>query len=223
LISVPTLLLVGLPLPVAVGTNKIAACFSLSTSAFSYLRADRVNRKLSLWLFPLSFAGSALGAVAVRWVPADRVKPLVVVLMAVVVVLILMKKEWGHTSAYRGLNWRSALMIGGVALSVGFYDGFLGIGTGIFFLFSFVLLGFDFLSASGNTKVLNLASNLSAILMFWYLGCIRFDYGIPMGLAMVAGAFAGARMAIAKGSGYVRFLFISMAMILIGKQVWDLL
>jgi uncharacterized membrane protein YfcA len=86
-----------------------------------------------------------------------------------------------------------------------------------------VLLGFDFLTAAGNAKVLNLASNIGALLAFFHLGVIHYSYGIPMGLAMVAGAYVGSKVAIAKGASYVKALFVSVALVLIGKQLWDML
>ncbi|WMZ61763.1 TSUP family transporter [Staphylococcus pseudintermedius] len=99
--------------------------------------------------------------------------------------------------------------------------GFLGGGTGSFLLFVFLLLGFDFLSAAGNAKVLNFASNLGALLLFIYLGRVDYVYGLSMGVSMIAGSYVGAIFALKKGVSYVRILFVIVTVVLILKNVWD--
>jgi uncharacterized membrane protein YfcA len=90
-------------------------------------------------------------------------------------------------------------------------------------LFSFLFIGFDFVVAAGNARAINFASNIAAVISFGLIGSINFYYSIPMGLAMIVGAFTGSRLAITKGAAYVRPLFISVSTLLIGKQLWDLL
>jgi len=109
-----------------------------------------------------------------------------------------------------------------VAFTFGFYDGFFGPGTGSFMLFAFLLVGFDFLGAAANARALNFASNLAAVVLFAYFGLVDFTYAIPMGISMIVGAWCGARLAIKKGSSYVRPLFIAVTTVLIGKQLFDL-
>ncbi|MNC61908.1 hypothetical protein D3C75_1118790 [compost metagenome] len=109
------------------------------------------------------------------------------------------------------------------AVALGFYDGFFGPGTGSFLIFMFLLLGFDFVGASANSKALNLASNLGSLATFFILGVVNVPYGLPMGIAMIAGALTGSRMAIKNGSTYVKPLFLGVTTLLIGKQIWDLL
>jgi len=104
---------------------------------------------------------------------------------------------------------------------VGFYDGFLGPGTGSFLLFAFLMVGFDFLQSAGNAKFLNFGSNIAALLMFIYLGQINYAYGLPMGLAQIAGAIVGSKFAIKRGSGYVRKLFIVVTILLLLKNTYD--
>ncbi len=104
---------------------------------------------------------------------------------------------------------------------IGFYDGFLGPGTGSFLLFAFLIVGFDFLKSAGNAKFLNFGSNIAALLMFMYLGHIHYAYGLSMGLAQIAGAIVGSKFAIKRGSGYVRKLFIVVTILLLLKNTYD--
>jgi uncharacterized membrane protein YfcA len=104
-----------------------------------------------------------------------------------------------------------------------FMTDFSGPGAGSFLIFAFLMLGFDFVVAAGNAKALNLASNLGAVSTFLLFGSVNYVYGISMGIAMIFGAIVGSRFAIAKGTTYIKPLFISMTTLLIGKQMWDIL
>lgn len=223
LISLPAMMLTGLPPSVVLGTNKIASTMGSLTSTLSFLRSGKIDCYLAAWLFPLSFIGSVLGAYTVRHIPSEFLKPLVVVLLVVVAIYTVFKKDWGSESTYLGLTTKTKYVIGITTFGIGFYDGFFGPGAGSFFIFSFLLLGFDFVVAAGNAKVMNFASNIGAVITFIYLDSVNFQYGLIMGGAMIAGAIAGSRLAIKSGVTYVRPLFIGVTGLLIGKQFWDLI
>ncbi|RAL20648.1 TSUP family transporter [Thermoflavimicrobium daqui] len=223
LISIPVLLATGLPPAVALGTNKLASTLASLTSTISFMKSGKISVKLVLYLIPLSFIGSISGAYIVKQIPSEFLKPMIVVLLIIVTIFTLFKKNWGQSSTYQGLSWKSGIFIALAALLIGFYDGFLGGGTGSFLLFSFLLIGFDFVQAAGNSKVLNFTSNIAALGMFIYLGQVNYIYGITMGISMIIGAWIGSNMAIKKGSSYVKILFVTMTVILISKQVWDLI
>lgn len=223
LISLPALMFTGLPPSVVLGTNKVASTLCSLTSTASFLRSGKVDRKLAVWLFPLSFLGSVCGAYTVRHIPPEFLKPLVVILLIVVAVYTVFKKSWGAESTYEGLTRKTAILIGMAAFTLGFYDGFFGPGTGSFFIFAFLMLGFDFVVAAGNAKVMNFASNIGAVITFFMLNSVNLQYGLIMGVAMIAGAIAGSRLAIKSGTAYVRPLFIGVTSLLIGKQLWDLM
>lgn len=223
LVSVPALMLTGLPLPVVLGTNKLAACMSVTVSSWSFFRSGNIRGRLVAVLFPLSFVGSVLGAMAVKHVPTWFLRPLVIVLLAAVLAYTLLKKEWGSISTYKGLSRNAAMASVATAFGIGLYDGFFGPGTGSFLIFAFLMMGFDFVTAAGNAKVLNLASNLAAVVAFALMHSIDYRYGLVMGGGMIAGALVGSRLAITKGVAYVRPLFIGVTVVMIGKLVWDLL
>lgn len=223
LISLPALLFAGVPPGMALGTNKLAGTMGSLTSTISFMASGKINYRLVRWLFPLALAGSALGAYTVTRIPSEFLKPLVVVMLVLVGLYTAFKKSWGSVSTYRGLSRYAAWASGLVAAGIGYYDGFFGPGTGSFLIFAFLLLGFDFVVAAGNAKVLNFASNIGSLLLFMLLGKVNYLYGLPMGLAMIAGALTGSQLAIRKGTTYVKPLFLVVTALLIGKQVWDLL
>jgi hypothetical protein len=223
LISLPSLLLTGLPPALALGTNKLAGVICSFTSSVSFLRSGKVDRALVRVLFPVSFVGSVLGVLTVRHLPPDFLRPLVVLLLAAVAVYTFLRKDWGGRATYAGPDpriWALGLLF---AFGLGYYDGFFGPGAGSFLLFAFLTLGFDFVLAAGNARVLNFASNIAAILTFALLGTVEWAHGLVMGVGMVAGALLGSRVALTRGAAFVRPLFLAVTVLLVGRQLWTLL
>ncbi|WNQ10869.1 TSUP family transporter [Paenibacillus aurantius] len=223
LISVPVLLMTGLPPHIALGTNKLGGTLSSLTSTLSFLKSGKIDLKLVRGLLPFTLVGAVAGTAALQKVPSDFLKPLVVVMLLAVTVYTLTRKSWGDVSTYRKLTAKSGFYMALAALGMGFYDGFFGPGTGSFLIFIFLMLGFDFVTGAGNAKVLNFGSNIASLSTFLFFGAVDFRYGIPMGLAMIAGSYVGSQVAIRKGAAYIRPLFIGMSVLLIGKQIWDLM
>lgn len=223
LISMPALMMTGLPPGVVLGTNKLASICCSSTSSISFLRSGKMDLGLVKYLFPLSLIGSILGAYTVSLISPSFLKPLVVVMLVMVAIYTMLKKDWGDVSTYQGINKRAGILGGCAALLLGFYDGFFGPGAGSFLIFAFLMLGFDFVTAAGNAKALNMASNLGAVATFLLAGSVNYLYGLSMGVAMIIGAIVGSKFAIAKGTSYVKPLFIAITSLLIGKQLWDIL
>lgn len=223
MISLPALLLTGLPPSIALGSNKMASVMGSLTSTLSFMRSGKINLHLVKYLFPLSFIGSVLGVYVVQKMPPEFLKPLVIVLLVAVTIYSIFKKDWGSESTYKGMTGKVALLSGITAFTLGFYDGFFGPGAGSFLIFAFLMIGFDFVTAAGNARTLNFASNIAAVIAFGIAGSINFYYSIPMGLAMILGALVGSRLAITKGAAYVRPLFIMVTTLLVSKQIWDIL
>ncbi|HWR40509.1 MAG TPA: TSUP family transporter [Patescibacteria group bacterium] len=223
LISMPALLATGLPPGIVLGTNKVASILCSLTSTLSFLRSGKIARRLAISLFPLAFIGSVLGAYTVRLIPPEFLKPLVIILLVLIAVYTYFKKEWGGASTYAGMTGRTAWLSASAVFLLGFYDGFFGPGTGSFLIFVFLMMGFDFIVAAGNAKMMNLASNLGAVLTFIWLDSVNYQYGLIMGVSMIAGAVVGSRVAIRSGVTYVRPLFIIITTLLIGRQLWDVI
>ena len=222
LVTTPSLLALGLPVPYALGSNKLASSMGAVTSFLSFWQAGKIDKKLSLFLMPLSFLGAALGAYVVYLLPEALMKRLIVALLIAVAVYTFFRKDWGDIPAREKLGTAAYIAAAVMAGALGFYDGFFGPGTGSFLIFGFLFLGFDFVTAAGNAKALNLGSNLGALVSFALAGTIVWQYSLIMGAAMIAGALCGSRMAIKKGAAYVRPLFLIVTTVLIGRQIYDI-
>jgi len=223
LISLPALLFVGLNPAAAVATNKLASTMGSFTSTIMFYKSGKLDLSAIYKLFPLIFIASMFGAYTVYLLDPEVLKPVMLIMLAVVAVYTIFKKDWGSISTYKRLTIGRLIGFSGIIFAIGFYDGFLGPGTGSFLLFAFLLIGFDFLKAAGNAKFLNFGSNIAGLLMFMYLGQVHYVYGFAMGLAQIAGALCGTHFAIKKGTGYVRALFITVTFLLLAKNVYDYL
>ena len=223
LISMPTLMWVGLPMHNVLGTNKMASFMGVLVSLATFIKSGKVDRKMLKIAFPLAFVGAVIGVMTVRVIPSDFLRPLIVVMLAVIAVYSIIRKDWGNDSSSAVQVSHSRYLIGtALILMLGFYDGFFGPGTGSFLIFLFLMMGYGFVGATANAKVANCASNFASVIMFCYFGLVNFSYALPMGCGMVIGAYCGARMAIKKGAAYIRPLFIGMTVILIGRQLIEL-
>lgn len=227
LLQLPALFL-ALPetAPVQVlGTNKVSSILGTAAAAATYSRKAPPDVRTALPMVGAAVAGSAMGAATASRLPADVIRPVVVVLLVCVWLWTLLRPQMGRTQELRWHGRRRHYVIAVVAgLAIGFYDGLLGPGTGSFLLIVLVgVLGYSFLNASSTAKIVNLGTNLAAIVVFGISGSVLWALGLLMGVCNMAGAVVGARMAISRGSEFVRIVFLAVVGILILRLGWDLL
>jgi hypothetical protein len=149
-------------------------------------------------------------------------RALVPLLLSTVAVYAFMHRDFGEQHAPRAMTggrwWLAVLMIG----AIGFYDGFFGPGTGSFFMFMFVrVFGFDFLRAAAAARLLNVATNGAALLLFASRVELLWLYGLLMAVCNVAGSLLGTRLALKRGARFVRLVFLAVVATLIAKTAWD--
>lgn len=221
LITLPALMFTGLTPAAAVATNKLAGTIGSFTSTIMFYRSGKLDLKAVYKLFPLAFFGSMLGAWTVHLLDPLILKPLMLVMLAGVAIYTVFKKDWGSISTNKQLSTRTFSVFVLLIFIIGFYDGFIGPGTGSFLIFTFLMIGHDFIKAAGSAKFLNFGSNIAALIMFLLLGQINFGYGFAMGIAQIAGSICGSKFAINRGSGYVRALFIAVTFLLLAKNAYD--
>jgi uncharacterized protein len=210
-------------IPAVMGTNKFSSICGTAVATAQYARQVKLEWRILLPAAISAFAFSFLGARAVSIINPRVVKPVILLLLVVVAVYTYARKKSAPATRLNldpKFHLLVALLIGS---SIGFYDGFFGPGTGTFLIISFVgVFGFDFLLASASAKVVNLSTNLAAISWFAFTGNILFEYGIPMALANIAGSAIGSRLAILKGSEFVRKFFLGVVLVLIARFAYEL-
>ena len=227
LIQLPALL-IGLPTqqPATVlGTNKLSSVIGTSAATATYLRqpAARPDTKTAAVMAATAFVGSMLGAKAATAVPVGFFRPFVVVLLVAVGLWTWLRPALGQHENLRWPGQPRHLIVAVTAGSlIGFYDGIFGPGTGSFLVFVLVsVLGYSFLRASATAKIVNLGTNIAALLVFGFGHHILVPLGLAMGGCNLIGGVVGARMAAARGSGFVRIAFLSVVALLIVRLAWD--
>lgn len=204
------------------GTNKGASVWGTGMATLQYARRVRMP-----WhaLVPAAVAGllaSLGGAWLVTVVSPEYLRKVLPAVLLLVLGYTLAKKELGRHHAPRFTGAMEVAVACCIAAVIGFYDGFFGPGTGSFFVFCMVrFMGYDFLHASAAAKLLNTATNVSALLLFIAKGHIWWHFALAMAVANVAGSLAGTHMALKHGTGFVRGMFIAVVSALILKTGWD--
>lgn len=224
LIQIPVLLghYPQVAIPTLFGTNKLASIAGTSAALWRYARSVPIPWRVVVPAALAALAGAWVGAAVVAWLPREAMRPLVLVLMLAVAIYTFRRKDFGHAET-RELTpadrWR-AVAFGAV---IGFYDGFFGPGTGSFLIFGFVrLFGMDFLRASASAKLLNVATNLSAIGFFASHGPLLWTVGLVMAACNLAGAHVGTWVALRRGTAFVRQAFLVVVSVLIAKLAWEM-
>ena len=226
LLQLPALLLVPGITPVqALATNKFGSIFGTATSSVTYYRRTHPDLRTALPMAGFALAGSFGGASVAALLPVAVIKPIIVLALIAVAGFTATRPTMGAETRLRFSDRRhhgSAALIGA---AIGFYDGMLGPGTGTFLVISLVsVLGYNFLEASAKAKIVNVATNLGALLLFVPHGAVLWALGAIMGAANMAGGYLGSRTAITRGSGFVRIAFLLVVALLIvrlGFDVWN--
>ena len=220
LIQLPALL-IGLPkseTAEVLGTNKLSAVFGTTTAAALYRKQIKPDPKVLIAMGVPAFVGSAGGAVLASKIPTSSMRPMVLVLLIVVAIYTWFKPDLGKFENLRHLPKRRVQIAAFAGVVIGFYDGIFGPGTGSFLMLILVAsLGYAFITASAIAKVVNVATNVGAIMVFGINGAVIWQIGIILGVANISGAVIGARLAIKGGSTLVRKVFLIVTVALIVK------
>jgi uncharacterized protein len=205
-------------------TNKLAGTCGTTVSSMTYYRRVRPDPRTFVPLMLVAFVGSAAGAFAASHLPKAAFNPIILVALVVVGSYVLLRPDLGSATELRFAGHRHTLTAMLAGLTIGFYDGALGPGTGSFFVFTLVgLLGYSFLEASAKARIANWATNVAALLVFAAQGAVMWKVGLVVGVCNLVGSYAGARTAVARGSGFVRIFFVLVVAAFIVKIGSDVL
>ena len=211
LIQTPATLFILPQYPVAtlLGTTKIPSFTGTSIAAIQYAKRIQANYKLLIPMCCIALLAALSGSYCVTKMNTQFLKPIIFCTLIIVALYTFFKKDFGSITHHK-VHPKYQVQLGVLcAIFIGFYDGFIGPGTGSFLVLFFIsVLGFDFLKASAHAKFVNLATNIGSIILFAKSGHILYQYALPMAVCNVAGSFIGARLAILKGNHFVRYVFL---------------
>ena len=213
LISVPALLMVGMPPILSLGTNKLQATFGSFAASYHFLRTKHISYKEVLWGVIYCSIGASFGTISVFFIHPEILKRLLPLLLLAVILYMVFKPQAGKLDRHHRMPSHLFFLLFG--FSLGFYDGFFGPGTGSLWAISLVaIMGFNIRKATMHTKVYNFISNIISLIWFIFAGHIAYTCGLIMAVGQYIGARIGAHLVIHKGTSLIRPLFLSMVSIM---------
>lgn len=225
LIQTPAVLITFPHLPVAnlLGTVKIPSFCGTAVSFRQYSKHVTINWKLILWIALAAFIAALMGSMLVSAISNVVLKPVILSALILVAIYTYSQKKFGQHESKK-IVFTKALIRGIISgLLIGFYDGFIGPGTGSFLILVFVgLLGNDFIHASAHAKLVNVATNLASIAYFSYSGNIIYSLAIPMAVCNMFGSYAGTKLALLRGNKFIRTFFLLVVIGTIIRFAFDI-
>jgi hypothetical protein len=212
------------PILSIVGTNRASSIFGTSVAAWNYFRKVKLERRIVLSSCAGALVASYAGVQVARLVPTDNLKWAVVCAIIGLAVYSLAKKELGRVERRKFSPRQEIWAALGVGAACGFYNGLIGPGTGTLLVFGFVsALGLDFLKSSAVSKAVNVSADISSFAVLAAAGFVVWPAAIPLVIANMLGSFLGSKLAILKGSEFIRRVFLVVVFALIIRLLWQML
>ncbi len=221
LITVPAYLVAGVPPHMALASNKCSSTFGTMVASVRFFLHGKADLKVAGVSVVFALIGSALGTKAVLLLNPAYIKPLLIVIIPIIAILVLVKKNFGQENKVGELGKKKTYFLSALAgFVIGFYDGFFGPGTGTFLVLIYAgLLKYDLITATGNAKFVNLASNLASLVVFIINGKVLFALALPAAVFGIAGNYIGAGLAIKKGAKIIKPMFIVALLLLLSTMI----
>lgn len=221
LLSVPALILSGLPPLSALGTNKLQGSMGTATATYMVLRAKKVFWEDVKYLMLSAFLGSLAGTIAVQFINTkvlNFVIPVVLVFIAVYFLVVPQLSIEKNTPRISNKTYQKTIVP-----FIGWYDGMFGPGTGSFFALSGVSLrGHGLVDATAVAKTLNFSTNIASLVIFLIAGKVVWVVGIVMMLGQLAGAWGGSRFLFKINPRYLRLLIVLMSLGMLVKYTYSM-
>ena len=222
IISLPSYLLAGIPVHYALGTNKLSSCIGTVASTLRYIKNGYVDWLLAIPSILLALLGAHFGTRLQLTVEEQYLKFMLLAVLPIIAFILLKKKELPEQRGKIN-EWLRRTIVWGFSLIIGTYDGFYGPGTGTFLLLAFCYLArVDVRTASGNVKLVNLASNVGALATSLSAGKVLLPIGLLAAVFSTAGQYLGAGLALKNGSKIVRPVILIVLILLTGKVLLEL-
>lgn len=208
--------------PQIIGTNRFASAVGTSVAAWNYARTVPIPWRTVLFAGVAAAVCSYAGATIQSRLPSGLLKPIILVLIIVVAAYTYRKKNLGQEEHFRVPESRIPVWAAGIGAALGFYNGLVGPGTGSLLVFGFVsVIGYNFLSASALSKVVNVIADVSSLIFFIMHKYVLFHLALPIMVFNVAGSYTGSRMAVVRGNAFVRNVFLVVVAGIIARFAWD--
>ncbi len=213
----------GLHILQAIGTQRTSSIFGTSVAAWNYLRRIRVERRILMPACIAALSASACGVQLAKRIDPEVLKWTVLAICVVLAIYTVLRKDLGLLEDRRFHPRHEAIAAACIGTVTGFYNGLIGPGTGTIMVFAFVsFLGLDFLKSSAVSKTTNVAADLSSWTVLMLSGFVIWTLAVPLIIGNVIGSYIGSHLAIRRGQGFVRAVFLVIVLALIARQAWQL-
>ena len=207
LLSIPVLLFLGLPVDMAIGTNRLSAFGVIAAAIPEYHKAKKIHWRVSFKLIPIAIIGGLIGAKALTHINTNTLSIVVGILLLLMIPVVFLNSEIGIKDVATGS--KKSLAGYGLFFLIMIYGGFFGGGAAMFAVYALVyFLGMTYTEANATDFVSRGFLSIAAFIVFLYSGLVDFRLGIPMMIGMYIGGILGARQALVKGNAWVRIIFI---------------
>lgn len=225
LISLPAYLAAGLPPHLATGTNKCSSTFGTLFSTLRFMKNKKICYYSAITSAATALIGSYLGARLNMIVDEKYLRYMLVIALPIIAIFLIFKKDFGEESHIKEQKPLKVVVLSILSgLLIGAYDGFFGPGTGTFLILVYTgIIGFDLITASGNAKIVNLASNVAAFITFALSGKIIWTIGLPAALFGILGNWIGSGLALKGGQKVIKPMFFVTLGLLMCKIIYDFL
>ena len=223
IISVPTYLLAGVPMHMALGTNKVSSGIGTAVSTARFIKNGYIDWKLGIPSVALALVGSFVGTSIQLMIDEVYLQYLLLIVLPVVAFVVLRQRQFPEERGEIDRRKQCAI-VWLASFVVGAYDGFYGPGTGTFLLLIYCNLAkMDVRTAGGNVKLVNLSSNIGAFVTSLRSGQVFLVLGLIGAVTSIAGHYVGSGLAIKNGSKIVRPTVVIVLILLAAKVVYELI
>lgn len=205
-----------------IATNRFASLAGTSVAAFHYIRSVGVDTAVVLVAGITSAVSAFGGTFVMKLIAPEAFKPILLMVIIVLTIYTFIKKDLGIDHAPKFSGHKHLFVCGLIGAALGFYNGFIGPGTGSLLVFSLVsMAGMSFLHASSSAKIINAIADAASLIGFLMSKAVVFKLAIPMMVSNMLGSYIGSKAALLKGNLFIRIIFIVVMVLLIMRLGWD--
>jgi len=217
LITIPSLLLAGIPSQFALGSNKFSSCLGTAIAVWNFARKNLIIWPLVAIGIGFTFVGGVIGSRAILAFDESAAQVIILSLLPFAALTLFWRRNKSSSSESLDLSLKAvAIPTTLLCLGIGFYDGFFGPGTGTFLALGFfTFIRVDLLRSTALAKVFNFISNLGALAVFLFNQKVLFALAIPMAIANMCGNYVGSHLAIKKGENLIRVVILLVLALLL--------
>jgi len=214
-LTLPALMMLGLPADVANGTNRVAIFLQCITAIGSYDKYEALDRPAILPILIPTIAGGLVGAVLAAIIPAIYLKPLLLgCILTMAVVILMAPNAITPPTGTEPLSPDKSRVGWWGLFAAGIYGGFVQAGVGFILLAALAGgLRYDLLRANALKMVCTLAFTSVAMAVFIYFDQVRWLPGLVLAIGSMLGALVAVRIAVKLSQNSIKWFLFAMTLL----------